>query len=92
MPPKPAAPMAARPFVKMWTLADLEPALGGVTKGRDFARGKKLYAEAMCAQCHLFAGTGGTAQGGAIGPDLTAVGSRFSARRTSWRRSPIPRR
>ena len=77
---KPALAMPARPFVKMWTLADLEPALGGVAKGRDFARGKKLYAEAMCAQCHLFAGSGGTAKGGAIGPDLTAVGSRFAAK------------
>jgi len=77
---KPAFPMPARPFVKMWAMTDLEPALGGVTKGRDFARGKKLFTEAMCAQCHLFAGSGGTARGGPIGPDLTAVGSRFSAR------------
>ncbi len=79
-PPKPALAAVTRPFVKMWTVADLEPALGGVAKGRNFERGKKLYAEAMCAQCHLFAGTGGTAKTGAIGPDLTAVGSRFSAR------------
>jgi len=78
--PKPALATVTRPFVKMWTLADLEPALAGVAKGRDFARGKKLYAEAMCAQCHLFAGSGGTAQGGAIGPDLSAVGSRFAAK------------
>jgi putative heme-binding domain-containing protein len=77
---KPALAMPARPFVKMWTMADLEPVLEGTKKGRDFARGQKLYAEAMCAQCHLFAGGGGTAKGGAIGPDLTAVGSRFSAR------------
>ncbi len=77
---KPALVMPARPFVKMWAMADLEPTLAGVTKGRDFARGKKLYTEALCAQCHLFAGTGGVAKGGAIGPDLTAVGSRFSAR------------
>jgi putative heme-binding domain-containing protein len=79
-PAKPAVATVARPFVKMWTLADLEPALGGVAKGRDFARGKRLYTETTCAQCHLFAGAGGTAQVGAIGPDLTAVGSRFSAR------------
>jgi len=78
--PKPALATVTRPFVKMWTLADLEPALGGVAKGRNFERGKKLYAEAMCAQCHLFAGSGGTAKGGAIGPDLTAVGSRFAAK------------
>jgi putative heme-binding domain-containing protein len=77
--PKPAPLLPARPFVKNWTLPDLEPALGGVKKGRDFNRGKKLFGELLCAQCHLFAGTGGLAKGGAVGPDLSAVGSRFSA-------------
>jgi putative heme-binding domain-containing protein len=72
--PATAAPAApARPFVKAWTVADLVPALDGVSKGRDFARGKRLYKEAMCAQCHLFAG-----EGGGVGPDLTAVSGRFS--------------
>jgi putative heme-binding domain-containing protein len=64
----------------MWTMADLEPALAGASKGRDFARGKRLFNEAMCAQCHLFAGGGGMAKGGAVGPDLTAIASRFSRR------------
>ncbi len=77
--PKPALVMPARPFVKNWTLPDLEPALDGVKKGRDFHRGKKLFGELLCAQCHLFAGTGGLAKGGAVGPDLSAVGSRYSA-------------
>jgi len=77
--PKPAFVMPSRPFVKSWTVADLDPVLDGVKKGRDFARGKKLFGEVLCAQCHLFAGTGGMAKGGAVGPDLTAVGSRFSA-------------
>jgi putative heme-binding domain-containing protein len=76
--PKPQQPMPMRPFVKVWTVADLVPALGGVGQGRDFARGQRVFTEAMCAQCHLFAGTGGQAKGGAVGPDLTAVGSRFS--------------
>jgi putative heme-binding domain-containing protein len=76
---KPAFTMPARPFVKNWTMADLDPVLDGVKKGRDFARGKKLFGDVLCAQCHLFAGTGGLAKGGAVGPDLTAVGSRFSA-------------
>lgn len=41
----------------------------------DAARGRKLFHErAACATCHAFAGTGG-----AIGPDLTAVGSKFDA-------------
>lgn len=76
--PKAAMPMPTRPFVKAWTLDDLVPALGEVAKGRDFARGERLYGEAMCSQCHLFAGKGGDAKAGAVGPDLTAVGSRFS--------------
>lgn len=77
--PKAAFVMPSRPFVKNWTMADLDPVLDGVKKGRDFARGKKLFGEVLCAQCHLFAGTGGLAKGGAVGPDLTAVGSRFRA-------------
>lgn len=76
---KAAFVMPSRPFVKSWTMADLDPVLEGVKKGRDFARGKKLFGDVLCAQCHLFAGTGGLAKGGAVGPDLTAVGSRFSA-------------
>lgn len=76
--PKPAQPMPMRPFVKAWTVADLVPALDQVAKGRDFAKGQKLYGELLCAQCHLFAGRGGEAKGGAVGPDLTAVGSRFA--------------
>jgi len=78
--PKAAAPVVARPFVKAWTVADLAPELDAVARGRDFARGKRVFAEALCAQCHLFAGEGGTARAGALGPDLTAVGSRFSRR------------
>jgi putative heme-binding domain-containing protein len=79
--PKPAFVMPSRPFVKNWTFADLEPVLDQVKKGRDFARGKKLFNEQLlCAQCHNFAGGGGLAKGGAVGPDLTAVGSRFAAR------------
>jgi putative heme-binding domain-containing protein len=62
-----------RPFVKAWTLTDLEPALDAL-KGRqpDLAKGKQLYAEAQCAQCHLFGNGGGN-----VGPDLTAVAQRF---------------
>jgi putative heme-binding domain-containing protein len=76
--PKPQPAMPARPFVKAWTLDDLVPSLGEVAKGRDFKRGEKLFGEALCSQCHLFAGRGGDAKAGAVGPDLTAVGSRFS--------------
>ncbi len=77
---KPTVPAVARPFVKAWTADDLAPDLGAVAKGRDFARGKRVFTEALCVQCHLFAGEGGTAMAGAVGPDLTSIGSRFSRR------------
>ena len=76
--PKSGPVMPARPFVKAWTMEDLEPALASLNKGRDFEHGKKIFAESLCAQCHLFAGGGGLAKGGAVGPDLSAVGSRYS--------------
>ena len=60
--------MPARPFVKMWTVADLDPVLPGVNKGRDFARGKKLFGEVLCAQCHLFAGGGDWPKGAPSAP------------------------
>jgi putative heme-binding domain-containing protein len=43
--------------------------------GRNFANGKRSFAAALCASCHRFDG-----QGGATGPDLTSVASRFSTR------------
>ena len=64
-----------RPFVKAWTVADLAPDLDKISTGRNFARGKEMYAAAQCAICHLFGG-----QGGNLGPDLTAVSSRFNRR------------
>jgi len=62
----------ARKFVKAWTTADLQPFLNQVGSGRNFARGKQIYAQAQCIACHRYGD-----QGGAIGPDLTAVAARF---------------
>ncbi len=69
------APPAARPFVKHWTVAELAapPADGGKTP--DPARGRELYAAALCAKCHVCGTTGRP-----VGPDLTTVASRFSRR------------
>ena len=61
-----------RKVVKAWTTADLQPLLNQVGKGRNFARGKQIYNEAQCIACHRYGD-----QGGAIGPDLTAVATRF---------------
>ena len=79
-PPEPAAAavVAANPdrrFVRAWQSAELAPALSEVNPRRDLRRGRALYAEAGCLQCHPFAG-----EGVAMGPDLTGVAGRFSSK------------
>ena len=74
-------------------MTDLEPLLAGANKGRDFVRGKKLFGDLLCVQCHTFAGASGLAKGGAVGPDLTAVVSRFGGHgpRLVFRALPVRR-
>jgi putative heme-binding domain-containing protein len=69
----PPRPKIARKFVREWTLDGLRPSLNQVDAGRAFIRGKRI-SEALCSSCHLFKG-----QGGALGPDLTSVGSKLNA-------------
>ena len=59
-------------LVKEWKTADLEPELDKLTSGRKFAQGKEVFEAAQCMACHKFGN-----EGGAIGPDLTAIASRF---------------
>jgi putative heme-binding domain-containing protein len=66
-------PVKQRPFVKLWAMADLEPDLPKVAHGRNFANGRDCFAAAQCVLCHRFGD-----EGGAVGPDLTAIASRFS--------------
>lgn len=40
---------------------------------RDLEHGQRMFAAALCSTCHRFGETGGS-----IGPDLTAVGTRFN--------------
>ncbi len=72
LPPAAVAPKRpARTFVKAWKAEDLAAriaTLSGVP-----ARGRAIYDEAQCALCHRFAG-----EGGAVGPDLTGAGTRYS--------------
>jgi putative heme-binding domain-containing protein len=68
-------PPVARAFVREWSMQDLVPDLGRVGQSRNAARGKRLFAETGCLQCHRFGN-----EGGFIGPDLTAVSSRFDRR------------
>ncbi len=69
----PKKPAKTRTVVKAWTMGDIEPLLSQVSKGRNFDRGKEAYEVAQCVLCHKFGN-----DGGAVGPDLTAVSSRFN--------------
>jgi putative heme-binding domain-containing protein len=69
---KPAPPLSNRKLVKEWTTADLQSLLGQVGQRRNFNRGREVFYEAQCSACHRYGD-----QGGAIGPDLTAVSTRF---------------
>jgi putative heme-binding domain-containing protein len=64
-----------RPFVKKWSLDELVPLVEKGLTRRDFDRGRSLFAAANCFGCHRF-----NNEGGASGPDLTAVSGRFSIR------------
>ena len=67
---------APRPFVKAYKLDDLTPALEkGLAGGRDYDRGRKLFAAGKCFGCHRYDN-----EGGSHGPDLTGVAGRFSPR------------
>lgn len=61
-----------RKLVQAWTTADLQPSLDQVGRARSFARGRDTFIRAQCADCHRYGD-----QGGVIGPDLTAVATRF---------------
>ena len=66
------APGPPRELVKEWKTADLQPLLDKVSKGRNFSKGKEIFSQAQCIACHRYGDLGG-----AIGPDLTAVATRF---------------
>ncbi|MBI3880407.1 MAG: c-type cytochrome, partial [Verrucomicrobia bacterium] len=71
----PPAVTAVARFVQEWKLADLEPHLDRVARGRDFAQGRGAFAAAQCVACHRVG-----SEGGVLGPDLTAIASRFGRR------------
>ncbi|MEQ1861284.1 MAG: heme-binding protein [Chthoniobacteraceae bacterium] len=71
-PPRVVKPRA---FVKEWKLEELLPAIEKPLSGRDHAKGKAAFDDTLCVLCHRLGYDGGT-----VGPDLTAVGSRFSRR------------
>jgi putative heme-binding domain-containing protein len=64
-----------RPFVKKYALDELVPLVekGLKAGGRDFDGGRKMFAATSCFACHRYDN-----EGGAAGPDLTAIAGRFS--------------
>jgi putative heme-binding domain-containing protein len=76
-PGAPGAPMllAGRTVLKRWTVDELAPLVEKGLKGRSFERGRSLFGAAGCYSCHRFDN-----EGGAVGPDLTGSGGRFSVR------------
>jgi putative heme-binding domain-containing protein len=57
---------------RRWTVELAEPLVADLV-GRDLVKGKAMYAAVLCQSCHTMQG-----EGGAIGPDLTQLGTRFS--------------
>jgi putative heme-binding domain-containing protein len=68
-------PTKERHFVKEWTVVDLEADLPQAAQGRNFATGKAAFNDAQCVQCHRL-----NNEGGSIGPELTAVFSKYTRR------------
>jgi len=77
VPEETANPFATepRPMVKEWKMEELVPLLEDKLVNRDFEHGRQMFAAANCFACHRF-----DEQGGAVGPDLTALAGRFSKR------------
>jgi putative heme-binding domain-containing protein len=71
-----AAPVKATPPKgpgRSWTTAEALAVLGDKLAERDFDQGRNLFHATSCAKCHRLAG-----EGGAIGPDLSTAGKKFS--------------
>lgn len=68
--PAAAGPVAARPFVREWSYAELAGALDGVDR-RDPAPGRAVFEAASCVRCHAVEGSGGR-----TGPELVEVTGR----------------
>lgn len=71
-----AAPIQSTPPEgpgRKWTASEALSEIGDRLKKRNFDRGRNLFHATNCAKCHRFAG-----EGGAIGPDLSTAGKKFS--------------
>lgn len=57
---------------RRWTVEEADTVVMNLV-GRDLVKGKAMYAAVLCQSCHTMQG-----EGGAIGPDLSQLGTRFS--------------
>jgi len=62
-------------FVKDWKMTDIQPLLAEVGKGRNFNLGRDAFEVGQCNLCHRMGNAGGS-----VGPDLTAISSRYQRR------------
>lgn len=60
---------------KRWTMEEALPVVEAGMKNRDFEQGKQMYDATRCSSCHAMRGEGGN-----IGPDLSQLGTRFTAK------------
>lgn len=58
-----------------WTIDEVEKIAAAGLTGRNLENGKKMYQASLCAACHVIGN-----EGGAAGPQLNALGGRFSVR------------
>jgi putative heme-binding domain-containing protein len=72
-------PLANLPPVKgpgrEWTINEVEKIAAAGFAGADVENGRQMYKATLCAACHRFGG-----EGGAAGPDLSALAGRFTVR------------
>lgn len=60
---------------KSWKIENALAVVKDSLTDRNYENGKMMYAATLCSSCH-----GLRSEGGSIGPDLTQLGTRFSAR------------
>lgn len=60
---------------KRWTMEEASKLVESPLSGRNFERGKMMFDAGRCSSCHAMRGEGSN-----IGPDLTQLGTRFSAK------------
>ena len=62
-------------FFVWWTIDEVVKLADDGLSGRDKENGRKMFQASLCVACHRFG-----AEGGAAGPDLSALGGRFNVR------------